>query len=105
MNKLCTILVFVSFFAVAQNDKKNNILTNTADATKMVIAKQKLYSGDLVGALNSFRELEKNSPNDPAILYYVGYCHFYLKQYDKSKESLLKAEKINADVKPETFLY
>jgi tetratricopeptide (TPR) repeat protein len=104
MNKLCTILVFVSFFAVAQNDKKNNILTNTADATKMVIAKQKLYSGDLVGALNSFRELEKNSPNDPAILYYVGYCHFYLKQYDKSKESLLKAEKINADVKPETFL-
>jgi hypothetical protein len=34
MNKLSTILVFVSFFAVAQNDKKDNILTNTADAAK-----------------------------------------------------------------------
>lgn len=104
MNKLSYILVFVSFFAVAQNDKKGGVLTNAGDAAKMVIAKQKLYSGDVVGALNSFREITKNSPNDATALYYEGFCYFTLKQYDKSKDVLLKAEALKNDVKAETFL-
>lgn len=104
MNKLSYILVFVSFFAVAQNDKKGGVLTNAGDAAKMVIAKQKLYSGDVIGALNSFREITKNSPNDATALYYEGFCYFTLKQYDKSKDALLKAEALKTDVKAETFL-
>ncbi len=104
MKKLSYILVFVSFFAAAQEDKKGNVLTNTGDAAKMILGKQKLYAGDLVSALNTFREVEKNSPKDPAVLYYVGYCYFSLKQYDKAKETLLRAEAVQIDVKPETFL-
>ncbi len=104
MNKLSYILVFLTFFAAAQDDKKGNVLTNTGDVANMILAKQKLYAGDVVGALNKFREVEKNNPKDPAALYYVGYCYFALKQYDKAKETLLKAEANKADIKPETYL-
>jgi len=104
MNKLCYIFVFLSFFALAQNDKKGNVLTNTGDAAKMVIAKQKLYAGDLVNALNSFREIEKNNPKDPTVFYYIGYCYFNIKDYTKAKEYLLRAEAIKEGVKAENFL-
>jgi len=97
--------LFFSFTLVSQNEKENtNIFTNTADAAKLVIAKQKMLAGDYVAALNSFREIVKNSPNDATLRYYVAFCYFNLKQYDKAKEELLKALAINKDVKPETHL-
>ncbi len=105
MKKLSYILVFIAFIGTAQNDKKGNVLTNTGDAAKMVLAKQKMYAGDFVGALNSFREIEKNSPQDAAVLHYVGFCYYNLRQMDKAKETFLKAEATQKDVKPETHLY
>jgi hypothetical protein len=68
--------LFISLAAFSQKDKSGNIFTNAGDAAKTVVAKQKLYGGDYVGALNSFREVEKNSPSDAVIKYYVGYCYF-----------------------------
>jgi Tol biopolymer transport system component len=105
MNKFTCVLLLLSFFASAQNDKKGNVLTNTGDAAKMGIAKQKLYSGNLVGALNAFREIEKNNSKDAPVLYYIGYCYFNMKDYNKAKDFLLRAEALKVDVKPETFLY
>lgn len=108
MNKLSYILVFATLFATAQNPKKGNAVTDAGDAAvmvaKMAIAKQKLYSGDLVSALNSFREIEKDNPENANVLYYVGYCYFNLKQYDKAREALLKAEGRQSGVNEETFL-
>lgn len=103
MKKLSYILVFLSFLSVAQEDKKGNLFSNTGDAAKMALAKQKLYAGENVLALNAFREVEKNNPSDPVVLYYVGLCHMNLNQYDKAKESLLKAEAAQNSVKPETY--
>jgi hypothetical protein len=105
MKKLTCLLLFVSFFGFSQKDKKGNVFLNTADAAKMIIAKQKLYGGNINGALTSFREIEKNSPKDASVLYYIALCNFNLKQYDSAKESLLKAlEGSSGSVKPETHL-
>jgi tetratricopeptide (TPR) repeat protein len=105
MKKLSYILVFLSFMSTAQEDKKGNVFTNTGDVAKMALAKQKLYAGDHVAALNSFREVEKNNPSDPVVLYYVGLCYYNLGQVDKAKESLTKATTVALNpknVKPET---
>lgn len=103
MKKLSYILVFLSFLSVAQDDKKGNVFSNTGDAAKMALAKQKLYAGENVLALNSFREVEKNNPNDPVVLYYVGLCYMNLSQPDKAKESLLRAAAAPKNIKPETY--
>lgn len=104
MNKLTTLLLFLSFFGFSQKEKKGNVFSNTGDAAKMFSAKQKLYAGEFLTALNGFREVEKNNPKDASVKYYVGQSYYGLKQFDNAKESLLKALEINVGVKPETHL-
>lgn len=108
------LLLFLAFSLVStaqtepekkdKKDKKTNVFTDAGDAAKMVVAKQKMYAGDFVGALNTYREVEKNNPKDPSVLHYIGYCYFNLKQLDKSKEYLLKSLEANASAKPENHL-
>lgn len=108
MKKLCYILVFLSFLGTAQEDKKEdkkgNVFSSTGDAAKMVLGKQKLYAREYIGALNDFREVEKNNPNDATVLYYVGLCYFNLNQPEKAMESLTKAAAADKNVKPEVHL-
>lgn len=104
MKKLTCLLVFLSFIGFAQKGKKDNVFSNAGDATKMFSGKQKLYAGDFVGALNTFREVENNNPKDASVKYYVGLCQFNLKQINNAKETLLKAVEINNNVVPETHL-
>lgn len=105
MKKLTYLFLFLSFFGFSQKDKKNNSFLNPADAAKMVIAKQKLYGGNINSALTSFRDLEKNNPSDASVLYYIALCNFKLKQYDTAKDGLLKAvESGKGTVNPEAHL-
>ncbi|MEO6305680.1 MAG: carboxypeptidase regulatory-like domain-containing protein [Bacteroidia bacterium] len=110
MKKFLVILVVLSLSATAQTepekkDKKTNVFTDAGDAAKMVIAKQKTYAGDFTGALNTYREVEKNNPKDASVLYYVGFCYYNLKQNDKAKEYLLKSiESPNSIDKPESHV-
>jgi Tol biopolymer transport system component len=87
-----------------KKDKKTNVFTDAGDAAKMVIAKQKMYAGDYVGALNTYREIEKNNGKEPAVLYYIGFCYFNLKQVDKAKEYLLKSLEVSPTAMPENHL-
>ncbi len=104
MTKLTYGLLFLSLFGWAQKEKKDNVFNNAGDAAKMFSAKQKLYSGDYVTALNAFKEVEKNNPKDAAVKYYVGLCQFNLKQISNAKETLTKAVEINTGLVPETHL-
>lgn len=104
MKKLCYILVFIPLLGFSQKDNNDNIFSNAGDAAKMALAKQKLYGGQVTEALNSFREIQKSNPDNAAPAYYVGYCYFLQKDIEKSKENLLKAEAINKNVNPETYL-
>jgi hypothetical protein len=102
--RIFTLLFLVPMFFFAQREKKGNIFTSAADAAKIALAKQKLYAGENISALNLFREVEINNPGDASVKFYVGSCFYNLRQYDKAKESLLKAVEIGKDVKPETHL-
>lgn len=104
MTKLTYFLMFISLFGFAQKAKKGNVFSNAGDAAKMFNGKQKLYAGDYVSALNTFREVEKGNPQDASVKYYVGLCQFNLKQIPNAKETLLKAVEINVNVVPETHL-
>lgn len=109
MTKFLILLLAISITSFGQDettkkDKKTNVFTDAGDAAKMVIAKQKMYGGDFVGALNTYREVEKNNPKDPSVLHYIGACYFSLKQFDKAKENLLRSIEVNATAKPENHL-
>ena len=88
----------------SQKETKKNVFSNTGDAAKMALAKQKLYAGDYSGALNAYRDVEKTNPGNSTVKFYLGYCQFLLKQYDASKTSLLKAIELNSELKPETHV-
>lgn len=78
---------------------------DAGDRVKMELAKQKLYSGDVVGALNLYKEVLIKNPKDATVLHFVGLCEFNLKEYDKAEERFNKAKEIKTDMRYETYLY
>jgi tetratricopeptide (TPR) repeat protein len=110
MTRYLLIFLMISSFGIAQTedpakkDKKGNVFKDAGDAAKMALAKQKLYAAQYVSALNLYREVEKNNPDDGTVLYYIGFCHFALKEYDKARQYLNKAEQSSNNFKPETHL-
>lgn len=105
MKHLIVILItLISLSSFAQKEKKGNVFTDAGDATKMLLAKQKMLGGQYISALNMFRELEKKHPADASILHYIGQCYFVLRQIEKSKEYILKAIDTKVNVKPESHL-
>jgi tetratricopeptide (TPR) repeat protein len=105
MNRFLFLFVFISFFCVAQeSSKKDKKGGGVGDAAKMVLAKQKLYGGQYAAALNMYRDIEKNDPENGTVRYYVGYCYFALKDYSKAREYLEKAKSATQNYKVETDL-
>ncbi len=90
----------ICFFAVLTNA----MALDAGDQVKMVLAKQKLYAGQYIGALTIYKDVLQKNPDDAGVLYYIGYCQYELKKFDLATESLKKAVSINKDVKPETHL-
>ncbi|MCA6435618.1 MAG: PD40 domain-containing protein [Bacteroidetes bacterium] len=112
-NKIVILLLFSIGCINAQEEKTNttskkgkktNAVTDVGDAAKFLLAKQKILGGQYVSALNTLLEIERNSPNDSKILYYLGECHFALKQFDKAKDKLNKAVEANTNLNPRTYL-
>jgi len=77
---------------------------DAGDIVKMELAKQKLYAGQYIGALNLYKEVLQKNPEDAKVLHYVGFCQFQLQKYNEAEESFKKAIATNKDVKPETHL-
>ena len=97
MKKFITTLCFFAFLS-------NVHAIDAQDQVKMVLAKQKLYAGQYIGALNIYKEVLQKNQDDATVLYYVGYCQYELKKHDLALEALKKAVATNKDVKPETHL-
>ena len=90
----------VCFFALFSNVKA----LDAGDQVKMVLAKQKLYAGQYIGALTIYKDVLQKNPDDAGVLYYIGYCQYQLKKIDLATESLKKAISTNKGVLPETHL-
>jgi len=110
MNRFFIALLLISAVSIAQTeetgtkkDRKGNVFTDAGDIAKMALAKQKMYAGQFIGALNTYREVEKNEPNNGVVLYYISYCYLKVNKLEKAKEYALKA--IAApNVKPESHV-
>lgn len=97
MKKILTSICFLALLTNLQ-------AMDAGDIVKMELAKQKLYAGQFIGALNIYKEVLQKNPEDAKVLYYVGYCNFELKKYEESEVHLKKAIATNKDVKPESYL-
>lgn len=100
----CSVVLFCSLFLLPFQANSSNFF-DAGDQVKLVLAKQKLYGGQYIGALNLYKEVLAKNPNDASVLHYVGLCHFFLKEYDKSFEHFNKAKEVNVNVNKETFFY
>ncbi len=97
MKKIITLL---SFFTIVSSV----FALDAGDQVKMALAKQKLYAGQWIGALNVYKEVLQKNPTDGTVLYYVGKCQYELKKTDEALETLKKAVSNAKDVKPESNL-
>ena len=88
-----------------KKDKKGkSVFKDAGDIAKMGLAKQKMYAGQYLGAINSYREIEQHDPANASVLHYIGYCYFKIGKNDKAKEYFLKAIATNNNVKPESHV-
>ena len=98
------ILLFLVFTLFISSVTLKAAPIDAGDQVKIALAKQKFLGGQIVEALNLYKEVLTKYPNDPMVLHYVGLCHFTLKEYDKAFEHFNKAKE-SKDVKYETMLY
>lgn len=101
---LLLFLVLLSTPLFSQKEPKKYGTTSAADDGKLILAKQKLYAGDYASALATYKEVEKSSPENSTVKYYIALCQVHLNQKPQAKEALLQALKFNNGVKPETHL-
>lgn len=104
MKKLLLFFSIFTFFLTSIN-ANNKLPLDAGDQVKMGLAKQKFYAGDVVGALNLYKEVLIKNPKDVTVLHFVGLCHFTLRDYEKASEHFNKAKEIKTDIKYETYLY
>lgn len=111
MKLIYTLLLLLPLCLCAQeNEKKgkkdkNNVFKDAGDQTKLLLAKQTMFAGKYIKSLSLLKEIEQNQPNNTRVMYYQANCYYLLKQFDKSKEYLLKAKaQPEAEVAIDNFL-
>ncbi|MBS1650905.1 MAG: PD40 domain-containing protein [Bacteroidetes bacterium] len=105
MNKKCYIffsLILLGLITSAQKNK--NVFSSATDGAKLIVGKQKMYAGKFISALNTFREIEQADKSNGAVLYYIGMCHFSLKDMAKAEEYFKRATEAQTNQNPESFL-
>lgn len=98
-----TLVCFVSIQSFSQKGESNPFRKGT-DEYKIFMAKQDFYGGDYRSALNKFKEVQKNRPNDANVHFWVGYCYFMMKTYHDAIDMLEKAKSLNANASSELSL-
>ncbi len=91
-------LVSISAAVSAQEkttDNKQNVFDKGSDAAKMILAEQKFYALDYVGALAIYKDVLVNKPTDANVIFHVAECHYELKQAKEAREYAEKAKSID----------
>ena len=81
-----------------------NIIDKTGDEAKLFQASQSFNMGDYVKAVNLYKEVLANRPNDAGIIFHIGSCYFSMQEPDKAQEQFEAAQKINDNADPQLHL-
>ena len=98
------MLVSISTVAFSQKTDGGNVLKKGTDEYKMFMARQDFFGGDYRSAVNKYKEVLKNRPNDAAVHFYIGECYYMMKTYEDALDELEKAKSINPSATAELSL-
>lgn len=99
------LFAILGFVAMSFSQKTDaNVLKKGTDEYKLFMAKQKFFGGDYRSALNMYKEVEKNRPNDAAIHFHIGECYYMMKTYEDALDELEKAKTLSPTAHPELSL-
>ncbi|HEY6159933.1 MAG TPA: tetratricopeptide repeat protein [Bacteroidia bacterium] len=101
---LLFLFLLVGFSGFGQS-KDQNVIGETGDQVKLFNARQSYFKGDYVKALNLYKEVLKNKPNDANVLFHVGEVYFAMDAYDDAQEYLEKAYGIDPKGADELLYY
>jgi len=93
-------LILLPVYSFSQKGDEN-VLKKGTDEAKMFMAKQKFFGGDYRSAVNIYKEVEKNRPNDGAVHFYIGECYFMMHDYEGALDELEKAKTLNPNATAE----
>ena len=124
MKKIFTLVVGAAFFcsfvmlsaveasflptqasAQAGSQTKENVFAKGTDEYKMFMAKQSFFGGDYRTAVNKYKEVLKNRPNDGTVHFYIGECYYMMHEYTGALDELEKARSLDPKASSELSLY
>jgi hypothetical protein len=97
-------LTLALFLLLPFSSGAQSVVTKSADEVKLFAASQAFNGGDYVKALNLYKEVLANSPNDASVIFHIGECYFAMGETDQALTQFEKAKSINADGHPDIRL-
>ncbi|HEU4716603.1 MAG TPA: tetratricopeptide repeat protein [Bacteroidia bacterium] len=105
MKQAIQLFGILLFFLVAGNaPAQSNIVDKGGDEVKIFNAQQAFNMGDYVKAVNLYKEVLANKPNDAGIIFHIGECFFSMNEVDKAQEQFEKAKSISSTASPDLDL-
>lgn len=95
------LLLACSFLLIAAPVASQSVIDKGGDELKLFNASQAFNAGDYLKALNLYKEVQNNNPNDAALAFHVGECQWYLEEYEKAEDAFEKAKSLNASAHPD----
>jgi hypothetical protein len=99
--KRATSLLGIFIFLFAASLSAQNALDKGTDEVKLFNASQAFNMGDYVKAVNLYKEVLANKPNDAAIIFHIGECYFNMNEPDKAQTQFESAKSINENAHPD----
>ncbi|MDQ3110129.1 MAG: tetratricopeptide repeat protein [Bacteroidota bacterium] len=93
--KRATSVIGIFIFLFAATLSAQNVIDKSTDEVKLFNASQAFNMGDYVKAVNLYKEVLVNKPNDAGIIFHIGECYFNMREPDKAQEQFEKAKSIN----------
>lgn len=100
MKRVLTLAGLFLFLLTNALYAQKNIVDKSGDELKLFNASQAFNAGDYVKAVNLYKEVLANKPNDAAIIFHIGDCYFNMNETDKALEQFEKAKSINENAHP-----
>lgn len=104
LHVLMPVFLMFSLLPLKAQKKEGNVFKKGTDEYKMFMARQDFFGGDYRSALNKYKEVEKNRPNDASVHFFIGECLYMMKEYEDAVTSLEKSKSISSTAHEDLLL-